>query len=54
MKQRPICFAGRDNAEFHLYMGAHHGFNCPYRAAYQQHASALAYGRTLAFLANRL
>jgi carboxymethylenebutenolidase len=45
-------FAGRDNAEFHLYMGAHHGFNCPYRAAYQQHASALAHGRTLAFLAN--
>jgi carboxymethylenebutenolidase len=47
-------FAGRDIAEFHLYMGAHHGFNCPYRASYQQRASALARGRTLVFLANRL
>jgi carboxymethylenebutenolidase len=47
-------FAGRDDAEFHLYMGAHHGFNCPYRAAYQQHASALAHGRTLVFLADHL
>jgi carboxymethylenebutenolidase len=47
-------FAGRDNAKFHLYMGAHHGFNCPCRAAYQQHASALAHGRTLIFLANHL
>jgi carboxymethylenebutenolidase len=47
-------FAGRDDAEFHLYMGAHHGFNCPYRATFEQHASALAHGRTLVFLANRL
>jgi carboxymethylenebutenolidase len=46
-------FHGRDNAEFHLYIGAHHGFNCPYRAAYQQQASALAHGRTLVFLADR-
>jgi carboxymethylenebutenolidase len=47
-------FAGRDNAEFHLYGSVHHGFNCPYRAAYQQHASALARGRTLVFLASHL
>jgi carboxymethylenebutenolidase len=51
VKQR---FTGRDNAEFHVYKGAHHGFNCPYRTAYQQHASALAHGRTLVFLANHL
>jgi hypothetical protein len=30
------------------------GFHCPYRAAYQQHASALAHGRTPAFLADHL
>jgi carboxymethylenebutenolidase len=47
-------FAGRDNAELHLYRGAHHGFNCPYRATYQQNATALAHGRTLVFLANHL
>jgi carboxymethylenebutenolidase len=47
-------FAGRDNAEFHVYTGAHHGFNCPHRATYQQRASALAHGRTLVFLANHL
>jgi carboxymethylenebutenolidase len=47
-------FTGRDNAEFHLYVGAHHGFNCPYRATYQQHASALAHGRTLVFLTHHL
>jgi carboxymethylenebutenolidase len=47
-------FARRDTADFHVYMGAHHGFNCPYRVAYQQHASALAHGRTLVFLANHM
>lgn len=47
-------FAGRDNAEFHMYTGAHHGFNCPHRDTYQQHAAALAHGRTLVFLANHL
>jgi carboxymethylenebutenolidase len=47
-------FAGRDDAEFHLYTGAEHGFNCTDRASYNQHASALAHGRTLTFLGERL
>jgi len=47
-------FAGRDNAEFHLYPNAEHGFNCSVRASYNQHASALAHGRTLQFLAEKL
>ncbi|PXW29496.1 dienelactone hydrolase family protein [Paraburkholderia caballeronis] len=47
-------FAGRDNAEFHLYPNADHGFNCSVRASYNQHASALAHGRTLTFLADHL
>lgn len=47
-------FAGRDDVEFHLYPGAHHGFNCPDRSAYDQHASALALGRTLTFLGAHL
>lgn len=47
-------FAGRDNAEFHLYPNAEHGFNCSVRASYNQHASALAHGRTLTFLAGHL
>ncbi len=47
-------FAGRDNAEFHLYPNAEHGFNCSARASYNQHASALAHGRTLTFLAGHL
>jgi carboxymethylenebutenolidase len=47
-------FTGRDNAQFHLYSGAHHGFNCPHRATYQQRAAALAHGRTLTFLAEHL
>ncbi|PLZ02407.1 carboxymethylenebutenolidase [Burkholderia sp. WAC0059] len=47
-------FAGRDNAEFHLYPSADHGFNCSSRDSYNQHASALSHGRTLAFLAERL
>lgn len=47
-------FAGRDNAEFHLYPNAEHGFNCSVRASYNQHASALAHGRTLTFLAEKL
>ena len=47
-------FAGRDNAEFHIYPGADHGFNCSVRASYNQNASALAHGRTLTFLAENL
>ncbi|MBX3604804.1 MAG: dienelactone hydrolase family protein [Piscinibacter sp.] len=38
-------------AEFHLYPGAEHGFNCWARAAYHPPSAALALGRSLAFLA---
>ncbi len=47
-------FAGRNNAAFHLYPNAHHGFNCADRSTYNQHAAALAHGRTLTFLADHL
>ncbi|MFM0596857.1 MULTISPECIES: dienelactone hydrolase family protein [Paraburkholderia] len=47
-------FAGRADAEFHIYPNADHGFNCTERASYNQRASALAHGRTLTFLAERL
>jgi carboxymethylenebutenolidase len=48
------CFAGRDAVEFHLYPNADHGFNCTDRATYNQHAAALAHGRTLTFLGEQL
>jgi carboxymethylenebutenolidase len=41
-------------AEFHLYPGAHHGFNCWARAAYHAPSAALAHGRALQFLADKL
>ncbi|MGV2293355.1 dienelactone hydrolase family protein [Trinickia sp. YCB016] len=47
-------FIGRDDVEFHLYPNAHHGFNCSDRSAYDQHAAALAHGRTLTFLGEHL
>jgi carboxymethylenebutenolidase len=47
-------FAGRDNVEFHIYPNADHGFNCTDRASYHQHSAALAHGRTLTFLGERL
>ncbi|WP_205417448.1 dienelactone hydrolase family protein [Trinickia diaoshuihuensis] len=47
-------FAGRANAQFHEYPGVGHGFNCSDRSAYDQHASALAHGRTLEFLSSNL
>lgn len=47
-------FAGKANAEFHLYPGASHGFNCTDRATYDQRSSALALGRTMTFLATHL
>ncbi|RQS73439.1 dienelactone hydrolase family protein [Burkholderia sp. Bp8963] len=52
--QVKAAFAGRDNAAFHLYPGAEHGFNCTDRASYNQRAAALAHGRTLTFLAEHL
>jgi carboxymethylenebutenolidase len=47
-------FAGRDDVEFHIYPNADHGFNCTDRASYHQHSAALAHGRTLTFLGERL
>ncbi len=47
-------FAGRDNTELYLYPNADHGFNCTDRATYNQHAAALAHGRTLVFLGTHL
>ena len=41
-------------AEFHLYPGAQHGFNCWARAAYHAPSAALALGRSLSFLAEQL
>ena len=46
-------FAGKPNAELHVYPGAGHGFNCTDRSSYDQRASALALGRTMTFLATR-
>ncbi len=54
VEQVEASFAGRDNATFHLYAGAEHGFNCTDRASYNQRAAALAHGRTLTFLAEHL
>lgn len=48
------AFAGRTNAEFHVYQDADHGFNCWGRPMYQQRAAALARGRTLAWLSEHL
>ena len=48
------AFAGRSNAQFYLYPGVGHGFNCWGRPMYQQRAAALARGRTLQFLADKL
>lgn len=43
-----------DRGELHVYPGAMHGFNCWARASYHAPSAALAHGRTLQFLAQRL
>lgn len=48
------AFEGRANAQFHLYEGADHGFNCWGRPMYEQRAAALARGRTLVWLSEQL
>ena len=48
------AFAGRSNAQFHIYEGVDHGFNCWGRAMYNQRAAALAKGRTLEWLSANL
>ena len=47
------AFAGR-KAEFHLYPGANHGFNCWARGSYDLPSAMLAHGRTLEFFATHL
>ena len=42
------------NAQFHLYPGAGHGFNCWDRSAYHQPSAALSHGRTLEFFTRHL
>lgn len=44
----------REGNAVHVYPGTMHGFNCWERASYQPAASALALGRSLQFLAERL
>lgn len=45
------AFAGRSNAQFHVYQGVDHGFNCWGRPMFNQRAAAIAHGRTLQWLA---
>jgi len=51
--QSAVKAAGKQ-AEFHIYPGAQHGFNCWARASYGPESAALAHGRSLQFLAERL
>jgi len=48
------AFAGHANAQFHVYPDADHGFNCWGRPMYKQSAAALARGRTLQWLSDKL
>ena len=48
------AFSSRADAVFHLYEGADHGFNCWGRPMYNQRAAALAHGRTLEWLAQKI
>jgi len=49
-----IRAAARADAEFFVYQGAGHGFNCNQRESYDAEAAALARSRTLDFLARHL
>ena len=48
------CTTGRPGNACHVYPGTQHGFNCWERGSYHAGASALALGRSLQFLAERL
>jgi carboxymethylenebutenolidase len=48
------AFAGNDKAQFHVYPGVGHGFNCWGRPMFNQRAAALARGRTLQWLSEKL
>lgn len=49
-----IRSAARADAEFFVYPGAGHGFNCNQRDSYHAEAAGLAHTRTLDFLARHL
>jgi carboxymethylenebutenolidase len=53
VEQVRAAMAGKD-AQFHIYPGAHHGFNCWARGAYDAPSAALAHGRSLEFLARQI
>ena len=53
VEQVRAAMAGKA-AEFHLYPSANHGFNCWARGSYHAPSAALAHGRTLQFLAEKL
>lgn len=48
------AFSDHPSAQFYEYANADHGFNCWARPTYNQHAAALAHGRSLQFLAEHL
>ena len=48
------AIAGHSQAQFHVYPGVGHGFNCWGRPMYNQRAAALARGRSLQFLSEVL
>ncbi len=48
------AFAGHAQAQFHVYPGVGHGFNCWGRPMYNQRSAALARGRTLQWLSENL
>jgi carboxymethylenebutenolidase len=54
VEQVKQSFAGRNHADFNLYPGVDHGFNCTDRATYNQRTAALAHARTLKFLVEHL
>lgn len=50
VQQTRDAFSGREDVSVFLYEGVEHGFNCWARGSYDQHASALAHGRSLTFI----
>jgi carboxymethylenebutenolidase len=52
--ERVRAATARSGNAVHVYPGAMHGFNCWERDAYRPAAAALALGRSLSFLAERL
>jgi carboxymethylenebutenolidase len=48
------AFASHHSAQFYIYEGVDHGFNCWGRPMYNQRAAALARGRTLEWLSAHL